>query len=376
MSLTKQIRSPKAVVAEGDFQKLLDALHSLKYDILGPTSRDDAIVYDQISTVADLPIGWVDHQDRGTYHLAKSRKKAFFEYVCGPHTWKQFLYPSEKLLLKAGRDGQKIEVQKLGSDEPRQAFIGVRSCELHALGILDKVLMEGPYIDPSYSNRRKNLFIVAVNCTRAGGNCFCASMSTGPKATTGFDLAITEVLEGNHHYFVFEVGSKSGEALLKNIPHKQAQPAQIEAADNLIGRAATRMGRTLNTDELPDLLQRNFDNPRWETIGKRCLSCGNCTMVCPTCFCTTVEDRTDLSGQVIERWRKCDSCHTVDFSYIHGGNIRFSSMSRYRQWMMHKLAYWHDQFGSSGCVGCGRCITWCPVGIDITEEADAIRKSE
>jgi Fe-S oxidoreductase len=96
-------------------------------------------------------------------------------------------------------------------------------------------------------------------------------------------------------------------------------------------------------------------------------------MVCPTCFCTTVEDVSDVTGDHAERWRRWDSCFTLGFSYIHGGSIRNSGKARYRQWMTHKLASWIDQFGTSGCVGCGRCITWCPVGIDITEEARAIR---
>jgi sulfhydrogenase subunit beta (sulfur reductase) len=134
------------------------------------------------------------------------------------------------------------------------------------------------------------------------------------------------------------------------------------------------MGRTLDTEGLKDVLSRNFDSLHWEEIAKRCLSCGNCTMVCPTCFCASVEDSSDLTGQKAERVRKWDSCFSRDFSYIHGGQIRSSVMSRYRQWMTHKLGYWQDQFGSSGCVGCGRCITWCPVGIDITEEARALRK--
>jgi Fe-S-cluster-containing hydrogenase component 2 len=136
------------------------------------------------------------------------------------------------------------------------------------------------------------------------------------------------------------------------------------------------MGRKIDTVGIKELLYSNYEHPRWDQVAARCLSCANCTMVCPTCFCTTVEDVTDLSGEHAERWRKWDSCFTANFSYIHGGNIRATVKSRYRQWMTHKLATWIDQFGESGCVGCGRCITWCPVAIDLTEEVRAIRESE
>jgi Fe-S-cluster-containing hydrogenase component 2 len=136
------------------------------------------------------------------------------------------------------------------------------------------------------------------------------------------------------------------------------------------------MGRSMDTTDIKELLYRNYDHPRWRNVASRCLTCANCTMVCPTCFCTTVEDVTDLTGNQAERWRKWDSCFTVDFSYIHGGSVRASPESRYRQWMTHKLATWIDQFGTSGCVGCGRCITWCPVAIDITEEVRAIRATD
>ena len=134
------------------------------------------------------------------------------------------------------------------------------------------------------------------------------------------------------------------------------------------------MGRELDTTDIRELLYRNYEHPRWDEVAERCLACGNCTMVCPTCFCTTVEDVTDLAGEHVERHQRWDSCFTIDYSHIHGGAVRGSTRSRYRQWMTHKLATWIDQFGSSGCVGCGRCITWCPVGIDITEEARAIRE--
>ncbi|HNJ43724.1 MAG TPA: 4Fe-4S dicluster domain-containing protein, partial [Acidobacteriota bacterium] len=230
--------------------------------------------------------------------------------------------------------------------------------------------------DSRYQARSHNLFIVAVNCTVVGGTCFCASMQTGPKATAGYDLAVTEILEADRHYFVVEAGTDAGMEVLNQIPHQTADPAETTRVDALMTQSASQMGRTLNTENIKDLLYRNSESPIWEAIAQRCLTCANCTLVCPTCFCSTVEDVTDLTGDIAERWRRWDSCFTVEFSYIHGGPVRSSPESRYRQWMTHKLASWIDQFGTSGCVGCGRCITWCPVGIDITKEVQTIRESE
>lgn len=143
----------------------------------------------------------------------------------------------------------------------------------------------------------------------------------------------------------------------------------------MVARTAETLTRTLDTDGIRDLLFDNLDHPRWDEVASRCLACTNCTLVCPTCFCSTVEDTTDLTGGVAERWQTWDSCFTMDFSYIHGGSVRKTHRARYRQWLTHKLASWIDQFGTSGCVGCGRCITWCPVGIDLTEEVRALRES-
>jgi sulfhydrogenase subunit beta (sulfur reductase) len=376
MSLTEHADFARVVIEKDSVQSLLDALQARKYELYGPTVRDDAVVYDTIASVDDFPVGLLDRQSPGKYGLARNRTKTLFAYVVGPHSWKRFFYPSRKKVLEAKRDGRKIEIIDVAENPPCQALIGVRACELHALQIMDKVLTEGPYTDEDYKNRRQNAFIVAVNCTRAGGNCFCDSMKTGPKAQSGFDLALTEIADTDRHYFVVEVGSKAGSEIIADIPHTKASKEEIAVADQSVRNAATRMGRTLDTKGLPELLARNFDNPRWEETAGRCLTCGNCTLVCPTCFCMTVEDTTDLTGSEAERWRRWDVCYTVDFSYIHGGSIRASAKSRYRQWMMHKLAYWPGQFGTFGCVGCGRCITWCPVGIDITEEAREIQKSE
>ena len=280
-------------------------------------------------------------------------------------------------LWKARRspDGE-LEVEQERAEPRRHAFIGVRSCDLHAIEVQDRTFLNGPWADSDYAARREGAFIVAVNCGKAGGTCFCVSMNTGPRATSGFDLALTELLDDGGHRFLVEVGSERGAEVLAELPSRPAAPSDEEAADRVVEQTAAQMGRTLDTTDIRDMLYRNREHPRWDEVADRCLTCGNCTMVCPTCFCSSVEDVTDLAGEEATRVRSWESCFTLEHSYIHGGSVRTSGKARYRQWMTHKLASWIDQFGTSGCIGCGRCITWCPVAIDITEEAAAIRATD
>ena len=361
------------VLERDSFQHLLDALVKRGYRVVGPTVRDGAIVYDELNSATDLPVGWTEEQNGGTYRLKRRNDQAMFGYAVGPHSWKKFLHPPVARLWQATRQDNTLQIKEEPHEVRKMAFIGARSCELHAIAIQDRVFMNGAYTDPRYKAKREQAFTVAINCAQAGGTCFCVSMNTGPKATSGFDLALTEVLREGHHYFLVEVGTELGSDVLREIPHRTAEESERAAAEDVVVRTAQQMGRKMDTVDIKDLLYRNYEHPRWDNVAARCLTCANCTMVCPTCFCTTVEDVTDLKGEHAERWQKWDSCFTMDFSYIHGGSIRSTAKARYRQWMTHKLATWIDQFGSSGCVGCGRCITWCPVGIDITEEVAAIR---
>jgi ferredoxin len=348
------------------FDELFEALARRGCTVVGPTVADGAIVYGELGSAADLPVGWTDEQDGGHYRLTRRDDEALFGYAVGPHSWKRFQLPREVRLFRArrGEDGSLTEIAE-PRPRPRYAFLGARSCELHAMGILDRVLGE-----------QQNDVVVAVNCGQAGGTCFCVSMGTGPKARDGFDLALTEVLEDGRHYFTVEAGSDTGAELVAELAPAPGEREEALAADRATDRAAAQMGREMDVTDIRDLLYRNLEHPRWDEVADRCLTCGNCTMVCPTCFCTTVEETTDLTGEHVERHQRWDSCFTVDYSRMHGGSVRRSARSRYRQWMTHKLATWFDQFGSSGCVGCGRCITWCPVGIDITEEVAAIRATE
>lgn len=367
-------RAHEASVIEGDdFQYLLDALQRRGYVTIGPTIREGAVVYEQVSAVKDFPAGWSDVQTPGKYRLSPFHDDALFGYTMGLQSWKRYLYPPVMCLWRAVRNDKGFSIEEGDTDVPKYAFIGVRACELAAIAIQDKIYLEGEHVDRNYQKRRDVTFIVAMNCTRAGGTCFCASMQTGPKVDQGFDLAMTELL-GDDHCFVVEVGSVRGAEVLADVPHRPAKSAEVDAAERAVASATEQMGREMQADGLPALLYSDLESPRWDDVSERCLACGNCTMVCPTCFCVTVEDTTDVTGNQAERWRRSDSCFTGDFSYVYGGSVRASTRSRYRQWMTHKLSGWHEQFGVSGCVGCGRCITWCPVGIDITAEVQAFQQ--
>jgi ferredoxin len=364
-----------AVLDVGGVEALVATLWEQGYTVVGPRLQDGAIVYDELRAAADLPVGWTDRQGPGRYRVEARPDGALFGYVVGPSSWKRFLHPPVAVVWK----GRRVEgrVEHVPPDPaPRYALVGVRPCELAALDVLDRVLLRGEQPERVYAERRDGALVVAVNCTEPGGTCFCTSMGTGPRAGGGADLVLTEVIGAAGHHFLVEAGTERGADLLAALPSRSATPGEIDEAAGLLVEAASRMGRTLDTDGLPALLHRNLDHDRWEEVAARCLACANCTMVCPTCFCATIEDGLSLAGTEAVRVRKLDSCFSLDFSYIHGGSLRTSGAARYRQWLTHKLASWVDQFGTFGCVGCGRCITWCPVGIDLTEEAAAIRASE
>jgi sulfhydrogenase subunit beta (sulfur reductase) len=365
-----------SLLTVADLDRLIRLLAAEGHVCVGPTVRDGAIVYAEIEGVADLPRGWTDIQDAGRYRLERRPDAALFGYNVGPHSWKQYLFPPSERLWRIARDPNAF-VPLAGPEQPvRHAFFGVRGCELAAIDIQDRVFGDDRHADPNYIARRNAAFVVAVNCTEAGGTCFCASMSTGPAVGPGYDLALTELVDAEHHVFVLAAGSERGAAVLARLGCPPADEARLEAARMRVDAAAGQMGRTLDTRGLPELLLRRLDSPHWDEVASRCLACANCTLVCPTCFCSGVEDVSDLDGSHAERWRRWDSCFNPGFSYIHGGEVRSTTAARYRQWLTHKLATWHDQFGTSGCVGCGRCVTWCPVGIDLTAEAAKLRAEE
>jgi ferredoxin len=339
------------------------------YRVLGPVERDGAVLFGEVRTMSDLPIGRREEQGPGRYRLGPGRAGEVFGVVNGAGSLKPAFFAPEETLLEIRRERRGFSVAEAEPAVQPLAFIGVRACDLAAVAIQDRVFVGGDLRDSHYAARRKDALMIAVNCTRAAATCFCASMNTGPEARSGYDLAMTETHDG----FVIRAGTERGAAIAAALGLAAAGEAQAADAQEAVARCGADQTRSMDTSDLPRMLYEEAESPRWNDVASRCLSCTNCTMVCPTCFCHTVLDEEEVSGNMSRRVRKWDSCFSLEHAHIHGFNPRSQIRNRYRQWLTHKLASWIDQFGSSGCTGCGRCITWCPVGIDLTEEVAAIR---
>ena len=312
----------------------------------------------------DLPIGWGDEQEAGYYRLKRRADQAYFGYNLGPHSWKKYLFPPKEKLWSARKqeNNKMVILQEVPPADEKMAFIGVRSCEMQAIFVLDKVFNTKLAIYQQYQRRRDNTFIVAVNCTTAANTCFCASMQAGPAVKEGYDLALTEVIDDTQHYFLVVSGSAEGEALCTDLALPIASMEERQLADCHVERTKEKMIRKVDNEHVHEVLMDSWESKQWDEVATRCINCANCTMACPTCFCSDTEDVVSIDATQVDRWQSWESCFNLSHSYIHGGSVRMSAQSRYRQWLTHKFGTWWDQFGVSGCVGCGRCITWCPVG--------------
>ncbi len=360
------------LLAHADLNALIAALGRDGRTVIGPRLDNGAIGLGPISSSGDLPTGYAESQGPARYRLTGTGNDRVFDHTVGPMSWKRWLYPPNQKLWSARRTADGIDfADGDATDAPAYALFGVRACDLSALSTLDQALNNAAGRDPGWVGRRSRAIVVAANCVRSADTCFCAAMSTGPKAQAGCDLALTELPGKTDPGFLVEIGTERGQAVLEGVPLEPATHGEVEAALKAIDAAARAQTRTMPR-HIERLIKGNQEHPVWDDVAARCLGCANCTMVCPTCFCSTVEDVTSVDGRETERWRRMDSCFSLEFSYVHGGPVRRDDWARYRQWMSHKLAWWHDQFARSGCVGCGRCITWCPVGIDITREAAAL----
>lgn len=359
-------------LAKPALQGLIDRLRTAGYEVIGPRVADGAITLGEVASLADLPHGVRDEQQPGRYRLAMAEDGGYFDHVVGPHSLKPYLFPPRTTVLEVLRVRDSWEARVPDPPRPKRAMLGVRSCDLHALAIQDRIFLRGTHPDPEYAARREGLLLIAVNCSRSATTCFCVSMNTGPAVTSGADLILTELADG----FVARIGTEAGAAMMNGLGVREPTPEELRAAEDVPKSAVAQQTRRINVATVHDTLMNNLEHPRWADVANRCLACANCTMVCPTCFCSTVNEITDLVGSQTTRERVWESCFNEEHSHTASGAVHPTTKSRYRQWLTHKLATWIDQFGTSGCVGCGRCITWCPVGIDITEEVAAMERGK
>ncbi len=355
-------------LARADLQVLIDVLREDGRRVIGPTVADGAIVFDEITSLDDLPRGVSDEQAPGRYRLGRRDDEHMFGYVVGPTAWKRWTFPAFAPLTRATKKGLAATFTPEPTDAGPVAFLGARACDIAAIGVQDRVFVGTSFVDPDYLARRAEVFIVAVQCTTAASTCFCTSMGTGPEVETGYDVLLTEIDDG----FLVDADTTAGRDLLGRLPLRPASAAEQYGAAATVAAVRARIGDPVPAAGLHDRLVAQLDHPRWAQVAERCITCGNCTLACPTCFCTTLSQVTDLAGSESVTYRSWDSCFSPGFAKVAGGSFRSRPRDRYRQWLTHKFATWWDQFGSSGCVGCGRCITWCPVGIDVREELNAI----
>lgn len=356
-------------LARDEFQKLIDRLRHEGYRCIGPQVRDDTIVYDDLERADQLPVGVHQVQQPGYVRIEPNADQRCFAWANGPQGLRPWLFVPREILWRVVREADGALQFHAESPAPEPlAVIGVRACDLAALALHDAHFLNGGYVDPGYAARRQALLLIAVNCTHPAQTCFCASTGDGPRAQAGYDLALDELAEG----YLVRAGTARGIALLAQLPGQPASAPQSARALAQSARAAETQTRRLPGNNLGAALFANLEHPRWHDVASRCLACGNCTSVCPTCFCHRETDQPALDGASSEHVREWDSCFTAGHSFLAGKPLRADTRLRYRQWLTHKHGAWHDQYGRSGCVGCGRCIAWCPVGIDITEELAAI----
>jgi len=353
-------------------QQLIHAIIDHGYSCIGPQMRDGTIIYDSLTSVEELPLGINIEQSPGHYSVSHTGSTHYFDWANGPQAIKPLLFaPREKLWQSTKSVSGEISFSVTPPSEAPVAIFAARACDIAAMKLQDQHFLQQRFIDPYYQSRRDNLLLIAVNCSHPSSTCFCHSTGDGPFAEDGFDIALTELDDG----FLITAETTIGEKILQSLPLQNSTQEQLDQSAAIL-HTAQQQQRALPEADIPQQLFRQLNNTAWQEIAETCLSCGNCTAVCPTCFCHSEHDQAELDGTHSSHYREWDSCFTQGHSYIHGITIRADTSQRYRQWLTHKFGSWVEQYGRSGCVGCGRCISWCPVGIDVVESVTSIVESK
>ena len=341
-------RSSNLLIKKDSFLKFIDALRS-EHRVFGPVKERNYVAFREISSSTDL----------------------FMEYqttMLSPG--KMFIYKPREDILKFRMEAP-VSIEEITPTIEKQVIVGIHPCDINAILYLDKTFL-GVFPDPFYKARRENTILIGLNCMQVSENCFCSSVGAGPflKAQAGYDMILTDFGED---YLVEIKHSKASE--LFTIKGKEAGPDEWRVKSEKEETVLKSFKKVIDIDGLDDLFMKNLDHPVWTTTAdERCLSCSNCVMVCPTCFCYDIVDETSMDLKGVRRIRQLDACQDLRFAEVHAGNFRLRRASRLRQFVIHNLNY-TNQYGVIKTVGCGRCITWCPTKIDLTEMAKEIQRS-
>lgn len=342
-------------------QELIDWLNILSagFVVFGPaTKRRGETIFEKINDAAEID----------------------FEYSSTMASPRKFIYPARQDLFDIFRSKQ--ESRTIDPDTGNKIIFGIHPCDMHAVSVLDRTFFQSQ--DFYYKKLREETVTMVLNCNRACSKQypfylmrgFCASMGTGPFLRInkqGYDIELTKLGKD----YLLEPGSPKGKKLIQKCAKRKAGKADLNNKRKLEKSALSTFTKSLETKGLPELLSRNWGHPVYaRTADARCLNCTNCTMVCPTCYCYNVEDSTSFDLEKTSRSRCWDSCQELNFAKVHGGNFRSSRRARLRQFVTHKLSTWIEQYGCFGCIGCGRCMTWCPTHIDLTEMAQEIQQDQ
>lgn len=342
---------------ERDLNELI-ALLSSKYglDVIGLRYNGGSFSYGKLSSINDAPLYVEDLQGRASYRLIRANAAGSFR-----HTYlspKYFLNPPLQEVAHVGAD--------FGASAPKErpkpfAIFGIKPCDLHAIRVIDGILLNK---DLYYTMIRGSLRAVVVEeCTRPSGNCFCGSLGTGPQARNGYDLAYAWLEDG----VVVKAGSALGEELIEELGLEGADAGDVEKYEEYIIRAQQQTKALPELPKLVNALEKSMGNIElWSKLSRRCVGCSNCNMVCPTCFCTEFFDEIGPNGSAT-RFRKWYGCLSYSYGLVARGHFRPELYMRYRHFVLHKFLFYWKQVGLIGCTGCGRCITWCPLGVDIRE---------
>ena len=327
------------IVRESDLINLLGEWLK-EYELIAPVKRDNLVVFDRVDSAGEV----------------------LFNYSNTVKSAKELLLPQSETLFTYNSMDHSASIETHFNDAAPKLLFGVRPCDAKSFLLLDKVFDGERYKDAYYLNRRANTLVVTIGCVQPRTTCFCTSVNGGPFSEDGSDLMLIDIGDA----YVVKVTSDRGAGLLEGAELEDAGEDDLASMKRVIQDAEASMSPKLAIEGRQENLESIFDDPIWGPLTEKCLGCGVCTYLCPTCHCFDIIDEArDSQGERIRLW---DSCQFSQFTLQASGfNPRLTNKERLRQRVMHKFSYFPKNYGLTGCVGCGRCIQECPVNLDIRD---------